>query len=1315
MDQRLLCQTGVPGFGQEAVEVCFPLEAIRIRKEIMMKSAIRSAWTRGWGSVLTLALLCGLSSVVVAQDAASLTGVVTDTTGAVVSDAGVKLLDTKTNTAYEAKTNAVGAYLFSQLHPGPGYQITISKQGFETVKVSDVYLAVNATHTQNAQLKVGATTETVEVSGVGSAVTLNTTDTSIGNNFDMREVHDLPVLFRDSVAALLQYQPGVVVAAAGVDDPNNSRSGAVTGSRQDQGNMTLDGIDVNDFGTGQAFTATANSPVDSIQEFRGETANPLAAEGRGSGAQITLVTKSGTNQWHGSLSDYVWNTATSANSFFNIRAGVPRTDLHRNQFGVTLGGPLKKDKAFFFIDYNGRRDTQTDSVERTVPLDSSVEPIGNLRNGGIAYINSSNAGCNENSRINTQPQCITQLTAADLQGMFGLSADAPLTTFVNGRYPVANDLNAGDGINTGGLRFNAPENRSESNLIGKLDLNIKNNHRLFAKYAIIGEKLGDNVNGATMQFPGDPVTHFIIDTSYNFSVGDTWTIGANKVNQFIFGESRSRLNFPVHFNPAGANDFSIFANNGSNQPILDSPYQSQSTQRRDITIPVFRDDFSYQRGTHNVQVGGTFKPISALSNETLDLNAITMGLGGNLFGLDSSVRPGDIQRDPFAVATTEWDTSLAFLVGRVASVQQNLNYNLSQQATPQDTGNIRKWRYYETELYAQDSWKLRKDLTMTYGLRWQFYSVPYETQGYEAIPNMDLDTFFKSRVAAAAQGISGNNTIPFVTYSKGGKANHGPAFYQNDWKDFAPRFSLAYNPSASKGFLGRLLGDGKTVIRTGAGIVFDHPGTEAVNFEQNRNSYLFSSQTTTNFGTGDPATDLANDPKFTSVAALPSNLATPQQPTNPFTPFVDPVSGQAYGEAVSTFNYAVDPHLKTPYNFVFTLGIQRELPGKFQLDVSYFGRLGRRLLIQADGGQMVDFRDPVSGDLLSKDFANLSLQMRNQTPDPQNGYTVNPVPFFENVAFPGATDYLANGPFSGLVLRGDLSDTTEGMNIINSLFGVGFAPGIGLSPQFDTNVYVTNKSFSSYNSLLATLHKKYSNGLQFDLNYTYSHSIDNASVSANSFFTDFVCDITNLRVCKGDSDFDVRHSINMTGIYELPFGRGKMFGSNASGWMNQVIGGWSLSAIVSWRTGLAFRTGSSAFPIGFAAVAPGIFNGDTHAIRSGIHSDPNNGNAVQFFADPAAAAGSFSGPLGLEMGPRNNLHGPHFSNTDLALIKNFKVTERFHVEFHAEAFNAFNHTNFALPLNGFGGVADFTLPSSFGVITSTAAPRQMQFGLRVEF
>jgi hypothetical protein len=260
--------------------------------------------------VVMLALAISLATVASAQDVASLTGVVTDKSGAVIPGTKVILLDTRTNTSYQATTNSVGVYVFPRVSPGPGYKITFSKDGFENFTVANVYLAVSATHTQNAQLEVGQVTQTVEVSGAGQIVTLDTTDATIGNNFDMRSVHELPIQVRDSPAALLALQPGVVTANAAGDDPNQSRDGAVTGARSDQGNITLDGLDVADFRAGFAFVTVANAPVDSIQEFRGETANPLAASGRGSGAQITLVTKSGTNKWHGSAYEYHRNTIT---------------------------------------------------------------------------------------------------------------------------------------------------------------------------------------------------------------------------------------------------------------------------------------------------------------------------------------------------------------------------------------------------------------------------------------------------------------------------------------------------------------------------------------------------------------------------------------------------------------------------------------------------------------------------------------------------------------------------------------------------------------------------------------------------------------------------------------------------------------------------------------------------------------------------------------------------------------------------------------------------------------------------------------------
>src|SRR5246127_4495491 len=248
---------------------------------------------RVWLAIAVLAVSAFIPNILVGQEAASLTGVVTDQTGAVVSGVSVRLLDKKTNTTYQTETNPLGSYTFSKLLPGPGYKLMFSKDGFRSSTVENIYLGVDATHTQNAQLAIGQSTETVEVNGSGSQVSLDTTDTAVSTTLDMDMVHELPLPIRDNPLALLVYSPGVTSAPSGDDNTLGSRDGAVTGARGDQSNYTLDGMDSNDFGTGQAFALVAQAPIDSVQEMRSETANPLSGEGRGTGAQVQMSTKSG--------------------------------------------------------------------------------------------------------------------------------------------------------------------------------------------------------------------------------------------------------------------------------------------------------------------------------------------------------------------------------------------------------------------------------------------------------------------------------------------------------------------------------------------------------------------------------------------------------------------------------------------------------------------------------------------------------------------------------------------------------------------------------------------------------------------------------------------------------------------------------------------------------------------------------------------------------------------------------------------------------------------------------------------------------------
>ena len=781
----------------------------------------------------------------VGQDVASLTGVVTDKSGAVIIGAKIELVDTKTNTSYKATSNDAGAYTIAKALPGPGYKLTISKDGFQSLTIGNIYLGVHTTHTQNAQLELGAVTQTIEVTSTGSEVTLNTTDTSVSSSLSMRVVHELPLSVRDNPLALLVYTPGVTSSTGGNDNTLGSRDGAVAGARGDQSNYTLDGLDTNDFGTGQAFAMTAQAPIDSVQELRTESANPLSAEGRGAGAQVTMTTKSGSNGFHGSIYEYNRTAATTANDYFAQKRGQPKAPLTRNQFGGSLGGPVVKDKLFFFFNYEGRRDAKGDVVEPIVPLD-------NLRAGNVNYINS-NPGCLFTSRINTTPSCISTVPISNTSfDPAGIGPDADLLAFISSRYPHANDLTAGDGVNTGGFLWNAPAHYKSNDYVSRIDYNLSSRMKLFGRVSIFRRASDDDINpalavgtGASAElFPGDPVTNQVIDHSWAFVVGHTWNITNNIVNQFNFGETRSILGFPTLFNPTGTTQYQTMMGTATGLAALDGPFNgapfSGASQSRTVPIPVFKDDFTYIHGKHNIQVGGTFKPIKASSTLVNDFNNVTVGLGGSVVGLDRATEAPPDRLNPSATALRLWSQSYVFALGRIANVSSSYNNDHDLNALPQGTGHNRDYRYYESEFYGQDTWRIRNDLTMTYGLRWQYYSVPYEVNGFQTAPNIDFASMYNARAAAGAAGVSGDGVVPTVLYNFSGKANHAPGYYSPDWKNFAPRLSVAYNPSFGSGLLGKLFGDRKTVIRAGGGIVYDHTILSAINFFNDQTSFVLA-------------------------------------------------------------------------------------------------------------------------------------------------------------------------------------------------------------------------------------------------------------------------------------------------------------------------------------------------------------------------------------------------------------------------------------------------------------------------------------------
>lgn len=1233
-----------------------------------------------------------------AQERSGVTGIVTDTTGAVIAGANVTLTDTKTSREQATTTDDNGAYRFVQMAPGQGYKLTFSGPGFQTLILENVALGVGITETHNAQLKAGGVTESVTVTDQGGA-TLNTTDATVGNVIEERRLRDLPIQIRNSPASLLGLQPGVVgnnVGAAG-----GNRIGSVTGARADQGNITIDGIDANDQATGQAFATVGNAPIDAIQEFRGITTNPTSAEGRSSGAQIELVTKGGTNEFHGNVREYNRTAKTAANSFFNNRAGVRRPQLTRNQFGGSIGGPIMKDKLFFFFDYEGRRDAQGVSYLRVVPL-------AHLRGGSVGYLNNT-AGCATNARLNTTPACITiatpaQVAARDPQG---IGASPALLAFINSRYPLPNDFTAGNGINTGGFRFNAPSKRKDNTYTNRIDWNATDKQKVFGRWNVARRIQTDTVNTVAAQFPGDPEPGQIIVKDYAWVVGHTWVLSSNIVNQTTVGVTRSGLAFPNNFEPAFPQTFTFGAG-------LSAPYATISDQDRYVTVPTIRDDLTWTKGSHNLSFGTQIKPIDSKSGLTNDFNFVTIGLGGTLANLNSSaatLRPATIGAG--ATRQASWDSPFTFILGRTASVQTGYNYNVNGTAFAPGTGKQRQFKYNEYEFYAQDNWRVRSDLTITAGVRWQYYSAPYEKNGFQACNDVDFRALYDLRVRNNANGIAGDTVEPFLRYDLCGKGNGQRGYYEPDLNNWAPRLSFAWNPSFKDGILGKIFGDRKTVVRGGGSVVYDRVGG-AITFIQDQVSYLFDNSATTLPGGVPAATALLTNPRFNGITNTPIVNVAPVI-TRPFTPFV--TGGVPTGNATGEFNYAVDQQFRIPYAIQYSFGFQRELPGNFLLEMTYVGRQARKLFTQADASQVLNFRDNASGQFMFTAFNNMQAGsaaaqpwLENQvTPAVLANYGANCVGTGALFGVPVANcTQLMNAFFGG---TGNLIDIGDTADLIQAMYANGFLrANVGISGQFSTNVYISNQGSSTYNGMLVSLRKRFSQGFQFDFNYTLSNSIDNQSSITNTVTGGLVCDLTNLRVCRGPSDFDIRHLVNVNGIWELPFGRGKMFGGNANGLVDAIIGGWEVTGIFTARSGLSFGTTTGSFPVGFNFNSPAVVTGNRSALQGSVSNQTNG--TINFFANPATALAALDYPTHGQIGNRNFLKGPGYWSTDIAVLKNFKLpwSENQRIQIRWEMYNALNHNSFALP----GSM--LISSGAFGQITaSSSVPREMQFAFRFEF
>ena len=540
----------------------------------------------------------------------------------------------------------------------------------------------------------------------------------------------------------------------------------------------------------------------------------------------------------------------------------------------------------------------------------------------------------------------SHVSCASTPGFTAAGVDPALISLFKSRYPAPNDFTQGDGINTAGFRFNAPNPFTENDYLARSDFNINTNNKLFVRFNFRNVTAIETPN----LFPGDPLTSPALIKDRAWVIGETWTASPNFVNQFTYGETRENDAEPILFNPGGSL-YELTFDSGT----VSNPFLRGTSFANVAPVPTFRDDATWTHGKHTFMFGGEWNPVALHDVITNDFNFIQQGLGGNIPSLPAfnaanpfNERPSDLEQDGGDVANANWDAALVGALGSMFNLQAAINYNGTGQPLAAGSNVFHDYRIQELAGYFQDAWRIRSNLTITLGVRYQFQSVPFEVHGIQAsVLNTNFKSIMDARISNGLAGISGPDTTPELTYQLTGEANHAPPLYAPEYHDFAPRLGLAWNPSFRDGILGSLFGDHKTVVRTGASLIYDETVVNNVVALENQGDYTFGNTVAETFGTsGNVIGSLEQEPRFSAPNSLPFTVTPP--------PFTTPITPGAI------FNGAVDDQLRTPYSIDVSFGLQRELPGGFQLEADYYGSFGRKLFVLADASQLVNFVDPLN-------------------------------------------------------------------------------------------------------------------------------------------------------------------------------------------------------------------------------------------------------------------------------------------------------------------------------------------------------------------
>jgi hypothetical protein len=1273
-------------------------------------------------SFCVAALLCAVfASVASAQTDATVSGTITDPSGAHIANALVTARNVDTGVATTATTNEAGAYTMPALIPGT-YQFTAEHPGFRKAVTDGVILQVASILTINMPLEIGQPSESVEVQATATEVTA--TSSSVGDVVEGRRLLELPLVARSAYDLLLT-QPGASSGAM----INGAGNYYFNGNQAATVNYTLDGVTSMDNLHNSSFYLYTNvASVDRVEEFRVVTSPADAEYGRGTG-QVQMVTRGGTNKFVGSAWEELRNGDLNANNWFNNAAGHntngtpldPRSGLKQNNYGVRFGGPLKKNKTFFNGIYEPFKTRNQNTVNETVYTPTALEGIFRFYPGVVNGNANSVAPTVNQAGQPIQPSAAT----GPLQSVNVLGRSPNYLTpdstggmaHVFSYMPLPNNYLIGDGLNTAGFTWAYPQPVNFELYEGRIDQVFNDKHRLYL--TLSHQDIHDFNYTTPPPFPTVPGQFNATETT-NYVLALSSVFAPNLLNDARIGVYRTRTTVGAPYSQ-GDPGFTGFLTPVDNYPSIVTP-AGFSTPYGNGGVPGTYQNPNYQYGDSLTWIKGRHSFKGGFQLRYISFAGYDFGTSNNV----PTVRIGAPVLDPVTNISTGSNPIAG--IGQNATTAANLLYDLTGSVngttgvtqTDFATGGLnpvflagqtayRNWHQNEFDWFFKDDFKVSSSLTVNLGIRWELYVAPTEQEGKELAPVGGGGSVF---------GISGNNLgslfnpfapggSPTMIQQIGPDSGHpGTQLFNTQYKNFAPNVGLAWSVPGRGPWKWLSGGPDKMTIRMGYGIGYQRFPIDFANTVSGGEPGISSTQTLLS------ATNL-------------SQVTLPLLPTGP--PLAEvPLTGP--GSHTQTV-YGVAQNLRTPYTQNYNITVARALPGALILNVGFVGSSSHQLtqtvninevnifengILNAFNTVLAGGDSPLIDQIFSNNYAAVSAAGGGSKYVLTNSTTQA---FFANHNPGGFANFISSTT--------SLSGTAGGL-LANAGLPLNF---IVANPQFLNAYYTGNFGNSTYNSLQVQLNRRFAHGFSIQSTYVWSQALGvsegDSAYALASFRT-----LRDEGLDKRELSFDYANVYKINGLYDLPFGRGKLLGRNANGFLERIIGGWQLGVIGQAQSGapLAFTaqntinntttslagfTPNEVGPLpsnGVQKVGNGVvyFSGVTQINDPSIATLPTatlqavsalkaiaNASGTPLLVNPAA------GQLG-QLG-QNPIHGPGFKTVNANIIKRFRINERFNMQIGASANNLTNTPMFGNPVTNIDS-------TSFGHITAVGSSASSSIG-----